>query len=472
MIRPNKQLLAILAAVLLFIVFFPQIASTAGGKRFFLESIQSKTHTTVTADKLTLSWFGPQQFSNLTFHSEELTGSIDELRVSVPLWSMLSLFELKKMHRIHGDASIVNGSFHLTSAQFPSVQLDAMQGSVRLHQGSADIAFDGKSLQDSGPGSFSLQGQIKSLSDAFKEFSLRGELIDFPTLAIGRILSARYSFDENLLIKILGNTINLQGSASKSENNGLIDLTFNAPNLDLTVHGNLENDDLTIRQPVIATFRLTPELSVWILKDINPLFITGIEAKSPLHLRIEPSRFRCPLSSFHLQHLQIGQGTLEMGRIHCQNTGALSSLIGLLKERSSSGSMIDVWFTPLQFSFINGELKTGRMDALINESIRICTWGNINLIDDQMDMILGLTAETLKNSFGIKNLPAEYVLKIPLTGSTRNPSLATGSATAKIAALLAAQKTTHHWLSGSILGIFSQTEGNVPPPNRPFPWEQ
>lgn len=470
MTSPGKQLLAIFSVVLFLIIFFPQIASTRVGKRFFLESVQSKTHTDVSADKLTLSWFGPQHFFGLTFHGKEMNGSIGELRVDVPLWSMLSLFELKGLHKIQGDVAIVNGSFDLKSGQFPPIQVEAIQGSVRLHQGTADIAFDGKAKQDSGPGSFSLLGQIRTISGSQQEFFLRGELIDFPALPIARILSARFPVDETLLIKILGNPVNLKGAASNSENKGILDLALHTANIDLDVHGNIENDDLTLRQPLIAAFRLTPELSALVLKEANPLFVTGFEAKSPIRLRIEPSRFHCPFSPFRLQHLQIGHGTLEMGRIKCQNGGALADLIGLLKERSRA-SLMDVWFTPLFFELANGDLKTGRLDALIDGSIRICTWGTIHLIDDQMDMILGLTAQTLRNSFGVKNLPEEYVLKIPLTGSTRKPNLATGTAAAKIAALLAAQKTPHTWLSGSILGVFTQTEGHVPPPNRPFPWE-
>jgi hypothetical protein len=278
--------------------------------------------------------------------------------------------------------------------------------------------------------------------------------------------------NENALIRILGNPINLQCFTTLRGNQGLFDCSLSTPNIDSEIHGGIADHALTLRQPMTASVRLTPELSQWIMRDMNPLFVTGIEAKNPIRLRIEPSRFLCPLDSFQIQQIQIGQGSIDMGQIRCTNGGSLASLIGLLKNSSlSSVQQMNVWFTPLYFSLQHGILQTSRIDALVADAVHICTWGSIDYIHDKIDMQIGLPADTLKHFFGIKKLPNDYVMKIHLTGSIKKPSLATNAAAAKIAALLGAQKSSHDWLTGGIFSLFGETDPNVPPPHRPFPWE-
>ena len=465
-------LIAIPLSLLVLVLFFPQIASTSFGNRIFFQAVQSRTHTHAAANAISLSWLGPQKFYGLSLESKEFKGSLDELRIGVRLWSLLPLFEFKNLSHINGDIKIVNASFQFDSEQFSTVQLDSIQGVLRLHDGGADFTTDGKAIQNSKTGSFTLQGQIRNFNQPLPEFSVRGEWISFPTLPLARILGARNLIDENSLIHLLGASFDLNGAASFSENQSLFDLTLQTPNINSSLHGTITNNDLTLIQPLTATIRLTPELSQWILRDVNPLFVAGIEAKSPIQLRIEPSRFRCPLFPFQLDQLQIGQGSLDVGQLRCVNGGSLAALMSFLKNKTfSSAQEMDIWFTPLFFSFHDGLLETSRVDFLIDQTIHLCTWGNIDYLHDELDMFVGLPSETLQESFGIGKLPTDYVLKIALTGTMKNPKLATHAATAKIAALLATQKSAPGWLRSGILGIFGETDTSVPPPRRPFPWE-
>src|SRR5690606_34549150 len=129
--------------------------------------------------------------------------------------------------------------------------------------------------------------------------------------------------------------------------------------------------------------------------------------------------------------------------------------IGMLKSNPlSSTKEMEVWFTPLFFKLENGILETGRMDALAAGSVHFCSWGNINLVKDRIDMILGLTADTLKRVFGLKQISKSYVLKIPITGSIHDPKLAASAGAAKIAALIAAQRAPKG--AGGLLNIFLQ----------------
>ena len=110
------------------------------------------------------------------------------------------------------------------------------------------------------------------------------------------------------------------------------------------------------------------------------------------------------------------------------------------------------------------------MDALVANSLHLCSWGDIELEKGRLDMSLGLTADTLRKAFGIRNLADDYVLKIQLKGTVAEPKLATSAALAKIAALLAAQKTAKG-LPGGIVNLFTQQQNDIPPANHPLPWE-
>lgn len=468
----KKSLFLVTFLLLLTVIFFPQLASTTIGKRIFIQAIQSRTHTTVAADEIRLSWLGPQEFSQLTFKSEQFEGALKDLRIGVPLWSLLPLFELKDLSKINGDIKIEDAAFQFNSDQFAAVHLDSIHGVMRFHAGGADFETDGQTDQNGQKGSYSFRGQIHDLKHPLPAFSIHGEWHSFPTLPIARIIAARYPIDENGIIHLLGDAFDLQGSASYAENEGVFEMALHAANIDSSVHGKIADHDLTLRKPMTATLRLTPELSQWILRDVNPLFVTGIEAQTPVHLRIEPSHFRCPILPFHLENLQIGHGTLELGQLRCFNGGSLSSVLSLLKIKSlSSAQQMDLWFSPLFFNLHDGVLETSRVDFLIDRSIHICTWGSIDYLNDQLDMFVGLPAETLQKSFGIEKLPTEYVMKIALTGSMKKPKLASHAAATKIAALLAAQQSHHSWLSSGIMSLFGETDTSVPPPNRPFPWE-
>ena len=108
----------------------------------------------------------------------------------------------------------------------------------------------------------------------------------------------------------------------------------------------------------------------------------------------------------------------------------------------------------------------------------------MDFVDDKVDMVLGLTPQTLKEAFGIKNLPEHYMLHIPLKGTTSDVKINTAKATAKIAALLAWQQKD---IAGEIfggpagaivgellnnLGALPDKNSNSPPAKHPFPWEE
>ena len=130
-----------------------------------------------------------------------------------------------------------------------------------------------------------------------------------------------------------------------------------------------------------------------------------------------------------------------------------------------------MWFSPQYFSIKDGKLHLMRMDGLINSKIRICTWGNIDLITKKIDMTLGVLGETIEHYLNIEAIPENFIIQIPIKGTIDNVKIDTKMATAKITALMASQ--ANHKL-GIFLGhLFSKMEGErpVPKPIGPFPWE-
>ncbi|HSX26675.1 MAG TPA: hypothetical protein VLE89_06685 [Chlamydiales bacterium] len=443
-----KWLAGTLAALLLLILLLiPFIASSPVGKPFFIKAFEERISGKVEIGSLHLSWFGPQVFKKVHFTNSDIEGHLEELHSNVPLWSL---------SRLDGAFTLKNGSF-----SFPSYDAGTLE-EVNGHIQGNDFDLEGKANTS---GQFSLTGKVYSKD----HFEIAANLTNFPTAALDQLLKGH-----RLVFLALGPTIDLSGTAALHQNQGSVDATLTSSNIQTTLRANLTEHALTLREPLTATLSLTPEFSQALLSDINPLFLTGIRAKNPILLHLAQCSF--PLRPFSLEKLHAA-GTLDMGQVLCRNGKSLASLIRFLKaKRLSDAKEMNAWFTPLSVHFENGTLHTGRMDALLADSIHICTWGNIDLIHDRLNIILGLPADTLSQSFGIQNLSENYVLKVPIHGSTQEPELDKGPAAAKIAALLAAQQIPGKkgGLLGGLVKVFTHAndEKDIPPANRPFPWEK
>jgi hypothetical protein len=420
--------------IVLIIAFLPQIASTSLGKPLFVKALEQKSQAQVEIGSLRLSWFGPQQFHNLQWTHEAASGTIEELEIEAPFWTFSGPFKLK------------NGSI-----AYKGGRVEKIEGKIVGN----DFNLTGITMK----GYIALQGQIYSKL----HFHLKIDVKEFPLIVIDQQLD-----------QLLGPTLDLNGTISLEHGKGSIDLTINADNLNTRVQGILTENSITLDKPLLAAIRLTPKVSALLLKDANPLFLTGMSAENQINLRIEKEDFYFPLP-YSLEKLRVGAATLDVGRVKCQNGESLQTIISILKaERLSDATQMNAWFAPVTFSIVNGILQAGRMDALLADSIHICTWGNIDIVRDQIDMFLGLPADTLQQSFGIKNLPPSYVLKIKIRGTTKKPEIVKGPAVAKIAALIAAGQIPKKGILGGLADLIStpKEEKDVPPAKRPFPWEK
>jgi hypothetical protein len=283
---------------------------------------------------------------------------------------------------------------------------------------------------------------------------------------------------------IFGSTVNATASAKIQNWAGPLKINVNSPNTRASLDGMLQNGILTLNDSIYAQITMTPALSQMVLKEVNPLSISSLRALHPFTLEIPPAGFSVQLHPFAMSGVTIPNGRIELGQIFCQNEGNLNAALALLKlSQFSNQKEIRLWFAPIDFHIAKGVVDCERTEILVADAFDICTWGKVDLVKDYVDMILGLTASCLKNAFGIKDLPSDYVLQIPMKGPTDNVKIDSGKATSKVAALLLWQQKS---LAGSIaggpagaligelmskLGPLPDSDAKAPPAKRPFPWE-
>ncbi|HSX12056.1 MAG TPA: hypothetical protein VLF61_01035 [Rhabdochlamydiaceae bacterium] len=317
------------------------------------------------------------------------------------------------------------------------------------------------------PFSAQIQGQIQKLPTV---------LLDICARPLGRT-----DFPFSIFF---GETLNAQVAASLKNFTGPVQFNIHSPNVRTSLDGSFENGILTLNQPLHAQILLTHKISSLFLKEVNPLSITSIESLHPVTLQIDSEGFSLPFTS-EWQTLSIPNAHIELGQIFCKNEGNLSLTLGLLKQNIEPSSDLSLWFTPIDLHIQDHTCTLERTEILINNSLEICTFGNIDLAKEHADMVLGLTSQCLHKAFGIENLPPDYVLQVPLKGSMDRVKLDTKKATAKITALLLWQKSG---LASSVIGkgstgaLIGELIGKLatlpdrdtqsPTPKQPYPWDK
>jgi hypothetical protein len=326
-------------------------------------------------------------------------------------------------------------------------------------------------------GSIDIQGAIDLNSGSLQ---LSSRLDQFPADALD-VVSRAFGQSSFSMATLFGPEINLSASSSLTQWNGPVKLQLNSPNIRASLNGTVSQGTLTLNDSFHMQMSLTPDLSSLILNSLNPLSLSAISSEAPITLEIPAAGFSYPLNPSIDANINIPNGRIELGKLYCHNEGNVNVTLGLLKLSQLSDDL-ELWFAPLDFHIRNGILDCERTEILISKAYQICTWGAVDFVSREVDMILGLTASCLKKAFGIKNLPENYVLQIPMRGPFDNVKINSSKATAKIAALLLWQQKAvsgalGNGTAGAILGEFMNKLGplpdgdsKAPPPKKPFPW--
>ena len=352
------------------------------------------------------------------------------------------------------------------------------------------IAFTSKGLASTGAaksGQLSMSGTIDKIFNEQKTLDLK-QLTTDSTIKIQQFPSAIldiFAKNSNPFSTVFGETINADFSIKLQNFSGPLKLNVNSPNTRASMVGQFNNGILTLNEPVYAQVTMTRDMSKLILQDVNPLSIDSITSQNPITLMIDSKGFSFPVYPYDVRQIAIPFARLELGQISCRNEGNINITLGLLKSKQfDKGRDLNLWFAPIDLHVKDGFTDFERTEILLADTFEIALWGKVDLFKDYIDMTLGLTAQCLKKAFGIKDLPAEYILQIPMKGPADNVQINTGTATAKIALLLAAEQkggiagAIGGGPAGAIVGeLFNRAvklpDMGTPAPaaKHPFPWE-
>jgi hypothetical protein len=194
------------------------------------------------------------------------------------------------------------------------------------------------------------------------------------------------------------------------------------------------DDLLRLQGPATAKLEVTPALAKYTLSKMNPLLSHAVSADRPVTFTVQNENFAIPVDPYDVKGIEVGVAKVEFGNMILENSGVLQALLALLK--TGSGNQLTATITPVLAQIKNGIATYGRTDIILDNRITVTTWGNIDLARDQVNMVIGLPAETLDKVLNIEGLSADYVMQIPVEGSTASPKVNWQKAGRDIALLL------------------------------------
>lgn len=338
-------------------------------------------------------------------------------------------------------------------------------------------SFIEESLQESSSdkGSFIANGvlDIRKENPETINTQMKASFVNFPTLILDSFVKTFGMAQFNPSI-FLGKRINAALDTKLENLSGMFDFDVNSNETQLNINAYLNEGIVKLYKPIQGSLKITPNLADHLLKTMN---INLVHAGNPLRLHISDKGFYMPIQPFNLENLYIRDGLLDIGKITCSNAGSPNDVEGIFKLNTSKKKNIDLWFAPTEFSISNGFLNVDRTEILFNKAYQIAVWGRVNLIKQYVNMILGLTAQSLNEAFGLRGLPKNFVLQIPMTGPIGDVHINKELAATRVALLLAKTSgvTKNAGAFGSIfdvLGEFANDQSSVPAPKKPFPWDR
>lgn len=419
-------------------------------------------------------WIGPTPFeitegTTLQLNISELTLPTKESKGRIPS----IVYDMQTM-QLQGDCLVEKLSF-LNKENQETTVLNHLKIHLSQPSKKSPLAFQIHGAADE-QGILSLQGQFDHIARAT---TLNCNIQQFPTTLFDIFTKSAFSFGT-----VFGPTLNLTATAKIQESSGPIKLSLHSSHARASIDGLLTKGVLTLNDTIYAQVTLTKELSKLLLKGVSPLSNSVIKADSPLTLEIPKEEFSLPLLPFSLKTATMPHVTIELGKLLSENKGNLSEIVGILKLSTiSKEKEIGIWFSPIDLTLRDGIIALERAEVLLADAYQICTWGTIDLIKNDVNLVLGLTESCLRKAFKIQNLPETYVLQIPVTGPLEDIHVNTALATTKVAALILWQQQAKisglgKGPAGGLLGDFLNKIGPIPdgdskapPANHPLPWE-
>lgn len=314
--------------------------------------------------------------------------------------------------------------------------------------------------------------QLTGLLSALKpiEGSLQVKATQFPSEALDFLSMNKHSFYPILLGPSFAGSCYL----SLVQGTGPLSIALQSPKAHFDMQAEISSSALTLRKDLTADLLLTPELGKLFIKTDSP--IRSLSASRPITFWASKQGFSIPIKN-NLSAIEIPNIQINLGKVYCKNEGAMASALEQLKSKEPSGKEIEIWFTPLDLHVRQGNIEIERTEFLLDKKFDLALWGEVNLPTNYAKLTLGITADAIREAFGMKQLPKDYVLKIPVEGPLDNIQIKSKTAATKIAALLLWQSDLLSKAAGPFGGVLKQVipppggEGKTPPAKHPFPWE-
>ncbi|MBN2479547.1 MAG: hypothetical protein JXA94_04905 [Parachlamydiales bacterium] len=453
--------ISILAFLLIVFLSIPKIMSSKFFIDPFKKKYEKKYNAKIEIDSISFSYLGPQKFSNFKYADKNLDLSVEKIKSNLSLFSFFKTF--KKLDKIpflsHTEIDNLNVTFHfpnLPKSNFYNVYAKITSDFNQVKS----IDIFGKTSEDKYSGNFDIKVKIDQ-----EKIQTNILAKDIPTIGLDQLLFYNKKNLAGSLIGLLGPSINVKASSTIENKTGPINIDLTSTNSKIVLNLNLEKDQITLQDSAIGTFHIT---------GINPNLLKQItyaqtQSNNPIVVRVSKNDFSIPINPFKIEKIKVQNAFIDFGKILVSNTGVVATITSIGK--ATSQNMVSMWFTPINIKIQNGMLYTDRMDVLIDNKLHVCLWGDVNLVNERLNMNLGITSDTLLRVFKIKNLPSDYVVKIPIKGTIQKPKIDASSATTKILALSTLQvgKGIGSIIGGVITNL--QKDDDIPPAKRPFPWE-
>lgn len=271
---------------------------------------------------------------------------------------------------------------------------------------------------------------------------------------------------------VIGPVLNATIKARLQRMNGPLYLDIKGSNGNILVDSQLYEGVLTLNKDLKAQVVITPQLGQYIFQEYIPIMDGILSADQPMRLTIDKRGFSLPLRDLTTSTVSIGQATLELGNVKFSNRSQLAKVLTLLTP--ANADQIQVWLTPAYISLNNGIVKLERLDLLVNERYPLATWGTVDMEHDKVNMMFGLSGTAIAKAFNVTGIPHDYMLQVPLRGTTSNASVDRTKAAARLSALVAqSQGGPQGLVIGTVLDIATggMTEPKIPAPTtNPLPW--
>ncbi|MBS0628563.1 MAG: hypothetical protein JSS09_10210, partial [Verrucomicrobia bacterium] len=246
--------------------------------------------------------------------------------------------------------------------------------------------------------------------------SIQANATAFPSTA----LDIAFALKKEPFIMFLGPSFEATLNTSLQNATGPVVFGLRSPKAHLDLVGKIENGTLKLTKDLKADVLVTDDLGRYLLKQTGTSSIKSFYAPAPLTFWASSLGFSFPLLSMDLSLIQIPSMRIDLGKLYCKNEGAMLSLLKQLKSKDTSSKDIQIWLAPMDLHIKQGVIDIERTEILLDKTYDVAIWGGVDLPNNYVDMVFGLTADALKQAFGIKELPSSYVLKIPIKGPLDN----------------------------------------------------